>query len=150
MGLSGQPVKRGTMAHEHIIYMMLVDSAAAAGDREMILKYAPSLEKLARRDEHRPYLGVAYRAYGVAHRLGEDFEQAEACLLQALTVFEEMGIRWQYGRTLFELGELANLRGEPELSRERLTLALEAFEALKAEPDATRTRAGLDRVITIL
>ena len=51
--LSGQPVKRGTMAHMHIVYMMLVDTAAKARDAETIRKYAPLLEELAKRDQRK-------------------------------------------------------------------------------------------------
>jgi hypothetical protein len=60
--LPGQPVKRGTMAHEHIVYMMLTDSAAHSGDESSVRKYAPLLEELATRDNHRPYMAIAHRA----------------------------------------------------------------------------------------
>jgi tetratricopeptide (TPR) repeat protein len=143
MGLSGQPVKRGTMAHEHIIYMMLVDSAAIAQDKGTILKYAPVLEKLAIRDDHRPYLAVAYRAYGIAHRLSKEYEQAETYLQQALKIFDELGTPWQRGRTFSELGELEKLRGNDSLSRELFTSALKDFEIIRAEPDAARTKQRL-------
>jgi hypothetical protein len=47
LDLSGQPVKRGTMAHKHIVYMMLADSAAQLRDEAGLMKYALLLEKLA-------------------------------------------------------------------------------------------------------
>ena len=131
------------MAHEHIVYMMLVDAAATARDRTTILKYAPLLEELATRDDHRCYLAVAYRSYGIAHRLSEEYEQADAYLQKALRVFEELGTPWQLGRTLYELGELAYLRGDKDLSREMFTKALEEFDRIHAKPDAARTKAAL-------
>lgn len=131
------------MAHEHIVYMMLVDAAATARDRTTILKYAPLLEELATRDDHRCYLAVSHRAYGIAHRLSEEYEQAETYLQQALSIFDELGTPRQLGRTLYELGELAQLRGAVDLSRDMFTKALEEFERIKAKPDAARTKAAL-------
>jgi tetratricopeptide (TPR) repeat protein len=131
------------MAHEHIVYMMLVESAATARDRATILEYAPVLEELARRDDHQPYLAISYRGYGIAHRLAGEYEQAEASLQQALKIFEELETPWQRGRTLYELGELAMFQGAGDLSREMYTQALEEFERIQAKPDMARTKAAL-------
>ena len=144
MVLSGQPVKRGTMAHEHIVYMMLVDSAATARDEKSILKYAPLLEELALRDDHQPYFAVSCLAFGFAHMLKGEYQQAEESLQQALKIYDELDASWQRGRTLRELGELASLRGDPEISRKMFTQAFKAFEKVKAKPDADLTKARLD------
>jgi hypothetical protein len=95
------------MAHEHVVYMMLVDSAARTGDESAIRKFAPRLEELVLRDDHKPYLAVAHRAWGVAHRLSGEYTDAETRLGKALGIFEELESRWQIARTLFEMGELA-------------------------------------------
>jgi tetratricopeptide (TPR) repeat protein len=141
--LSGQPVKRGTMAHEHIVYMMMADSAARARDESAIRSYAAALEELARRDEHRPYLAIAHRAWGVAHRLAGEYEAAETRLKQAIQTFTELESSWQLGRTLFEMAELERARSNPEAARSYCSQALAAFEAVQARPDADRTRAML-------
>ena len=143
LGLSGQPVKRGTMAHLHIVYMMLVDSAAAAGDGETIAKYVPLLEELAIRDDHQPYLAISRRARGVAYRLKLEFDQAEKYLLQALEFFESAGMSWQQGRTLYELGKLALQQKNTKESQERFTQALEIFNRIAAKPDTERTKKAL-------
>jgi tetratricopeptide (TPR) repeat protein len=140
--LSGQPVKRGTMAHEHIVYMMLVDSAARAGDEAAIRKYLPGLQALAERDEHRPYLAVAHRAAGVAHRLAGEFEQAAERLHQALDIFEQLTTFWQIGRTLFELGELESAKSNLDAAEGYFARALAAFESLGAQPDMERVKAA--------
>lgn len=142
--LSGQPVKRGTMAHEHIVYMMLVDSAARAGDETGIRRYVSQLEELATRDDHRPYLAVAHRAWGIAHRMAGENTEAEVRLKQALEMFEELGSYWQIGRTLFALGELTLANSEMEAAGDYFSRALVAFEGMGAEPDASRTNALLD------
>lgn len=141
--LSGQPVKRGTMAHKHIVYMMLVDSAVIARDIATILKFAPLLEKLAIEDDHQPYLAVCHRAFGVAHRLSEEYEQAEIRLQKALGIFESMGAKWQCGRTLFEMGELAVQRGQNELATELFNNAMKKYEDLNAIPEIEKIRAAL-------
>ena len=86
--LSGQPVKRGTMAHEHIVYMMLVDSAARAGDETGIRRYVSHLEELATQDDHRPYLAVGHPGWPVLqagkHRIEYRFHRLPG-LLSRLT-----------------------------------------------------------------
>jgi tetratricopeptide (TPR) repeat protein len=144
--LSGQPVKRGTMAHKHIVYMMLADAAAQSGDVSAARKYAALLEELATRDEHRPYQAVAHRAWGVVHRLEGDLEQADARLAQARELFDEEGAGWQLGRTLREMAELALAQEDLALARDYFTGALKAFETLEAKPDVERIRSALAAV----
>jgi tetratricopeptide (TPR) repeat protein len=141
--LSGQPVKRGTMAHEHIVYMMMTDSAARARDEAAIRRYTPRLEELARRDEHRPYLAIADRAWGVAHRLAGEYEDAEIRLKKAIEAFTELDSQWQLGRTLFEMAELERARSNVEAAKDYGSQALAAFEVMGAEPDLARVRAML-------
>lgn len=143
LDLPGQPVKRGTMAHQHIIYMMLADSAGQLRDAEALPRYAARLEELARRDGHQPYLAVAQRAWGIAHRLNAEYAPAEARLAEALALFEDRGARWQAGRTLLEMAELALAQADAAAAREHFSQALAEFEALGASPDAGRTRAAL-------
>ena len=131
------------MAHRHIVYMMLTDSAANARDEAAILRYADLLEELATRDDHRPYLAIAHRAWGVAHRLAGEHAEAEARLNQALDLFEALQTDWQVGRTLIEIAELEFARSDQRSACDHLTRALTAFEALQAEPDAERTRVAL-------
>src|SRR6187397_2293875 len=97
--LAGQPVKRGTMAHDHDMYMMLTDSAAQQYDRAALERYTPALKALAKRDNHKLYLAVAHRAYGISTYLAGDYEQSETDLQRALELFGELGTRWQRGRT---------------------------------------------------
>ena len=132
------------MAHEHIVYMMLADSAAQLRDREALAAYAPKLEDLAQRDDHRPYLAVAHRAWGIAHHLDGNLDEAETSLKNALSLFEKLGTTWQAGRTHNDLGELALARADQQAARDHLTRALEAFESLSAKPDIERTRLALE------
>ncbi len=145
--LSGQPVKRGTMAHEHIVYMMLVDSAARAGDDAAIRRFAPKLEELALRDEHKPYLAVAHRAWGISHRLAGEYSEAETRLNKALEIFEELETCWQIGRTLFEMGELALAKADDEAANNYFSRANDLFEDLDARPDIIRTQ---DKIKTLV
>jgi hypothetical protein len=143
IGTAGQPVNFGTMAHDHEIYMTLADTAVELRDVDALRKYAHPLETLATRDDHRLYLAIAHRALGVEHRLAGDRTQAEARLGQALAVFTQLGVRWQIGRTLFELGEL-NLTQSPTKAREYYSQALGSFEEIGAAPNAERTRTALN------
>jgi tetratricopeptide (TPR) repeat protein len=141
--LSGQPVKRGTMAHDHDVYMVLTDIAALRRDMTALREYTPRLEELATRDGHRLYLAIAHRAWGVAHRLAGELAEAQARLDQAMELFGELGTRWQIGRTLFELGELDRARSDMKKAREDFEHALAEFEKMKAVPDTERARAAL-------
>lgn len=127
------------MAHEHIVYSMLADAAAMAADEAGLRQYAPILEQLAGRDEHLPFLAVAHRAWGVAHRLAGEHDQAEARLQQASDLFQQMGAAWQVGRTQCELAELSLARSDRAAAIEHLHQALAAFEAQGAGPDIERT-----------
>jgi len=140
----GQPVKRGTMAHDHHLYMLLTDTAAHRRDENALRQYTPQLEALAIRDSHPLYLGIAHRAWAVTHWLADEHDEAAVRLTQALELFNELGTLWQIGRTRFELGELDLTRGEKVGAWNHFSLALEAFEAIKAMPDVERTRAVLE------
>ena len=142
--LSGQPVKRGTMAHDHDVYMMLTDTAAQQYDAAAIELYVPRLEELAQRDNHKMYLAIAQRARGIAQRLAQNYGAAENSLLRALETFDAMGAHWQSGRTLSELGELERARSNTERAREYFARAADEFETLGAAPDAERARAALE------
>jgi tetratricopeptide (TPR) repeat protein len=130
------------MAHDHEIYMTLADIAVELRDVGALRKYAPHLEKLASRDNHRLYLAIAHRALGVEHRLAGEHAPAETRLKEALSLFMKLGARWQIGRTLFELGEL-NLTRSNAKAREYYSQALGSFEEIQAAPNAERTRIAL-------
>jgi len=136
--------KSAAWVGEHDLYAMLADAAAQQRDEAALRQYAPLAEEAAARYDHKLYQAVAHRAWGVTHRLAGDYAEAEARLNQALELFRGLDTRWQIGRTLFELGELAAARGEAAVAREQLSLALTAFEEMKAAPDAARARAALE------
>ena len=134
------------MAHEHIVFMMLVDAAARVGDEAAIRKYAPRLEELVLRDDHKPYLAVAHRAWGIAHRIAGEYDKAESRLNQALEIFESLEASWQIGRTQFELGELALAKTDGGSAHSYFMLAQTHFEELGAKPDIARTAAVLENL----
>jgi tetratricopeptide (TPR) repeat protein len=130
------------MAHEHIVYMMLVDSAAMVGDEAAIRKFVPVLQDLAERDDHRPYLAVAKRAAGIAQRIAGKHKKAEELFKAALEIFGEMDAQWQLGRTFYQMGELELARSNPDQAEGYFAQALEAFENVGAGPDIARTNAA--------
>lgn len=134
------------MAHEHIVYMMLVDAAARVGDEDAIRMYAPLLEELVLRDDHKPYLAIAHRAWGIAHRFAGKYDEAEIRLNQALEIFESMRASWQIGRTQFELGELALAQTDGAAAHSYFMIAQTHFEEMGAEPDIARTAALLEKL----
>src|SRR4051812_37234911 len=131
---------------DHDIHTALVDVASLQRDEAGIRTHAPAAEELSVRYDHKLYRGVVCRAWGVAHTLAGEYGQAEARLTQALTIFRQMGTRWQIGRTEFELGELAVARGDRPEARDHFSLALAAFDAMRAEPASTRTRSALEQL----
>jgi len=131
---------------EHDIYATLVEAAALQHDEAAIRQYAPPAEALAAQYGHTLYQAIAHRAWGVAHRLSGEYAEAEARLNQALDLFNGLNTRWQIGRTLFELGEVAAARADTTTAHDQFSLALTAFETMQAAPDAARTRAALERL----
>jgi hypothetical protein len=136
-------MKRGTMPHDHHVYMLLADAAAERRDLARLREYTPKLEALAERDGHLLYRGIAHRAHGVASRLSGETADAESHLNQALALFAEVGAHWQIGRTLAELAEVDLVRVDRAAARDHLTRAVAEFEALGAGPDGARARAAL-------
>jgi tetratricopeptide (TPR) repeat protein len=122
---------------------MLADTATQQRDEAALRRYAPLAEAAAMRHEHRLYLAIAQRAWGVAHRLAGEYVEAGARLAQALALFQPLGVRWQTGRTLYELGELATAQGDWDIAHERFVHALADFEAMRAVHEIARTRAAL-------
>ena len=127
----------------HDLYAMLVDAAAQQRDAAALREYTPLLEETAASLDHTLYLAIAHRAWGVIHLLEGEYAQAEARLNQALELFQELETRWQIGRTLYELADLAQARGEPALARDYYSRALVTFEDLDALPDLARTEAAM-------
>jgi tetratricopeptide (TPR) repeat protein len=146
LDLSGQPVKRGTMAHEHIVAMMLAEAAAQLEDASALRRYGSLLETLTLRDGHQPYLAVAHRAWGIACTLDGEYGEAEARFNQALDLFTELDFPWQLGRTRTEMARLAEARSQPERARHHLEAALSQFESLGAKPELEQTRAALEAI----
>jgi tetratricopeptide (TPR) repeat protein len=141
---SGQPIKRGTMPHEHDVYVLLAESAARQRDLAALHQYTPQAEELAARDDHKLYLAIVHRTQGVVNRLTGAYGEAEAELNLALELFQPLGTRWQTARTLAELGEVAQARSDIETARDYFAQALALFEEMQANPDAAKTRAMLE------
>jgi TolA-binding protein len=130
---------------EHDLYAMLADAAAQQRNQVALQKYAPLAEEFASRYDHKLYQAIAQRAQGVAHLLAGKYNDAESGLNQALGLFGELNTRYQIGRTLFELGEVAATQTNSSKAREYFARALEKFESMQAAPDAERTKAALER-----
>jgi tetratricopeptide (TPR) repeat protein len=125
---------------EHDLYAMLADAAAQQRDQFALQKYAPLAEEFASRYDHKLYQAIAHRAQGVARLLAGEYSEAESRLNQALDLFSSLNTRYQMGRTLFELGEVAAGQSNIPTARDHFTRALQAFEAMGALPNITRTR----------
>lgn len=136
--------KWGSMPSDLDLNASQVDLAVQQRDAVRLRGFAPVVEQQARGLGHRLYQAVADRAVGVANRLSHQYPQAETHLLQALHSFETLETRWQQGRTLVELAELALAQSDSKLARIYLTDALRAFEVLGARPSAETTRAALE------
>jgi hypothetical protein len=128
---------------DHAMYTMLADVAALQRDEVAIRQYARLAEEWAARYKHTLYQAIVSRAWGVAHRLAAEYTEAEARLKRAFEIFGALGTRWQRGRTLFELGELARVRQRPAEARDDFSRALEDFDFMGAKPDSARTRDAL-------
>ncbi|MBL8163944.1 MAG: tetratricopeptide repeat protein [Anaerolineae bacterium] len=128
------------------LYALLIDTAAQQRDLEALRQYIVPAEESALQNDHRLYLGVAYRSKGIMYRLMSDYQDAELWLTKALEIFEKLETRWQIGRTFYELGELARLQDNTTAAYSYYSKALANFEALGAAPDANRTRTALDRL----
>jgi tetratricopeptide (TPR) repeat protein len=134
----------GFLMNETEWYFLLADLAVLERNEVALRQYAPPAEETAVRDGHLLFQAGSHRAWGVLHRLEGKYEEAETRLNQALELFQELGTRWQIGRTLYELAELALAQTDKAQARDYFSRALAAFEEMKAVPDAARTRVALE------
>ena len=142
---SEKPVSAtGLLLNDTELYAMYLDIAVQQRDEAALHQYAQLAEAMAARDGHILHQASAHRAWGVLHRLQADYAPAEARLNQALEIFQGLETRWQIGRTLYELGELAQAQTDPVSARDYFSHALASFEEMKAVPDMARTRAALE------
>ena len=132
--------KTAAWVGEHDLYAMLADVAVQQRDEMALQKYAPLAEEFALRYDHKLYLAIAHRAWGVSHRLAGQYIEARTRLQQALELFQQLDARWQIGRTFFELGELDLARKESMGAREQFSRGLSAFDSMNALSDVARTR----------
>jgi tetratricopeptide (TPR) repeat protein len=123
---------------------MYLDIAVQQRDEAALRQYAPLAEETAVRDGHILYQASAHRAWGVMHRLQGEYAAAETRLNQALKLFQGLETRWQIGRTLYELAELAQDRADLAGARDYFSRALAAFEEIGAVPDMARTQDALN------
>ena len=146
LGVAGsKPVTaRGLLFHDTELYSMYLDLAVLQRDEATLRQYAPLAEETAARDGHILHQASAHRARGVLHRLQGEYVAAEAQLNQALELFQGLDTRWQIGRTLYELAEVALGRADPAGARDYFSRALAEYEEIGAVPDIARTRAALE------
>jgi tetratricopeptide (TPR) repeat protein len=130
--------QNGEWIGKHDLYTMLADTAAQQHDLEALQQYTPLADETANRYQHPLYQAIVHRAWGVERRLEGDWSAAEERLGKAMAAFEELGARWQMGRTKADIGELYLGQGEVQLGRTRLKEALALFEEIGAVPDARR------------
>ena len=135
---------RGLLFHDNELYSMYLDLAVLQRDEAALHQYAPLAEETAARDGHILYQASAHRAWGVMHRLQGEYAAAETRLNQALELFQGLDTRWQIGRTLFELAEVALDRTDPAEACDYFSRALATFEEIGAVPDTARTQAALE------
>lgn len=128
---------------DHSMYTLLADGAARQYDVAGLKTYVQLAEETATRYEHKLYLAISHRAWGVLHRLSGDYSKAESRLNKALALFHELGTRWQIGVTLVELGLLAAGKADNEAARSFYTEALALFNQMGAKPDEDRARMNL-------
>ena len=133
----------GLLLHDNELYAMLADLAVRQRDQAGLGQYAPLAEAMAVRDDHVLNQAIAHRAWGVLHRLQGEFAAAEARLGRALDLYQGLQTGWQIGRTLYELGELAQARNDPAGARDCYARSLAAFKEMKAVPDMARAQAAL-------
>ncbi len=128
---------------DHSLYALLADGAARQRNVAGLIKYAQLAEETATRYDHKLYLAISHRAWGVLHRLSGDYSKAESRLNMALALFRGLGTRWQSGLTLVELGQLAAGKANNEAARTYYAEALSLFNQMGAKIDEDRARMNL-------
>jgi hypothetical protein len=139
------PTRWGSVANQHDVLTMLAEAAARAEDRAALEEFAAPAAELAHRYGHRLYAAIADRALGVLARIQGRSDDARRLLQTALRSFDDLGTRWQVGRTQGEMAVLEHELGKPDEARVWMDLALASLETMQAEPDRQRLIRRLAR-----
>jgi hypothetical protein len=140
------PVRWGSAMTDLDFHIMCAEAAADTGDPAGLAEHAPAAEVGAERLGHRLYTGIAHRTQGVALLLAGRPAEAVDRHSRALEVFAGLGTRWQLGRAFVARAEAHGAGRDFAAARADYTRALEAFEAVGAQPDAERTRQTIQHL----
>jgi len=129
---------------DHEIYVSMADIAATLRDESLLSTYAAQSDEISLSLGHTLYHAVTLRALGILDWLHHDYPQAETRLRESCLLFQQLGTRWQIGRTLFDLGEMSTELGKMGEAKEYFSQALSAFEVMGARPFVNKTLEHLD------
>lgn len=101
-----------------------------------------------RNDDRALAAGARQSAGNCCIELGE-LDQAERCFLQALALWDELGLKVERVRTTWSLGALQKARGDLDGAIDRIDEARRAFEALGVVNDAALARLELAEVLLL-
>ena len=124
----------------------MVDAAERSGNREVLQQVVASATETAERYDHRLYLGIAQRAWGLLHLLEGEMDQAAERLESAYRHFKDLRANWQLGRTLIRMGELAEKAGRRAEAAERAREAQALFKGIQAADDLQRAISMIERL----
>jgi adenylate cyclase len=132
-----------------ITYRQLGEAALGAGDVSEALGWASKAQDLLE-ETSKDSAGQATLQHGELHRLQGmlairlgDLHAAEAHLLEAKAIFENLRSRLEQGRVIYQLGVLAQEQGDVLTARQRYQQAAAAFRGLGARLDAQRAEEAL-------
>ncbi len=145
-GNSGPTKSTPSVSPYFSLLTQLADTAAELRDLARLKEYAPRAEERASHYGHSLFLGVARRARGIEQLLTGDHARAQDSLHQALALFQKYHARWQIGRTLLALGELALAQSNPLEARACYSEALAQFNSLGAVRYIEQAQNALERL----
>lgn len=140
---TSDPVRWGSAVTDLDYLVLRADAAAGARDAETLRASAHRAEQAAAQVGHRLYRAVALRSRAVLALLDGQPGAAVDLASQALQHFEDLGTRYQMGRTLGERARAQDARGDTASARDDWSRALELFQAQGASPAAQEARHAL-------
>lgn len=137
------PDQTFTTATDQDIYASLLEGMGQQRDQDGLRSSLPMAADRARRTDHAPLAATVDYASGVAQRLAGEYDLAQAHLNRASSFFRDQSMSWHLAHTLYELGEVALYRQQPEPAIAYLVGAHDAFSTVGAVPAAQRAEAAI-------
>jgi tetratricopeptide (TPR) repeat protein len=138
----------GNMTAKGWAFFNIADCYIATGSADKARDLLAEAVELLKKTDDKIGIAITYIIYGKANAKKEDWSAAEECFNNSLGIMEDLDIPSLQGEVYEEYGKMYKDKGDNELAREKLNLALEVYVVADMEKEVARVKEILDDITT--